>query len=517
MKRLGVLAAGCGALAATAALGSPAANAQTASFVATIVYVSHDTLDNTQARLACDDQEEPVVSTTNCHIYVMNTDGSGRSLTSGPANDVDPAVSPDGKQIAFARAVGGPAGQYDIYVMDANGGNVRQLTTEPRDDRYPAWRPDGTLIAYRGYPAVGGAAIFKMNPDGTGQDAIKNTGGGDQPSWSPDGTRIAYSGTYPNGVDAAGTPIIADDIHVVDADGATPPVRVTNNPQTTDRYPSWQPILGSSQLMYRRAANASNKGKELWRVDASGGAVSNFTVAETNSVGRAASWSPDGKSAAFVSFGNGEGDLEIWIAGVDLATNSFVGARQLTRNSLTDDEPKVAYVPAPLAPVPPGTTPGTGGGTTSGGTTGGGTTGGGTAVVGKVSDAGTTITVGGGTLPSGKKALSLALTVPKQNLARKKTLLTYARCNAKCTVNVTGSTRMKVGAKNKTLPLFRLKKTINANARTRLKLRIPTKTLIGVRSALRRHKQVKFSISATARTSAGEFTPAAIRTLTLRR
>jgi hypothetical protein len=71
--------------------------------------------------------------------------------------------------------------------------------------------------------------------------------------------------------------------------------------------------------------------------------------------------------------------------------------------------------------------------------------------------------------------------------------------------------------KNRTLRLLRARRTIKANVRARLNLRIPTTTLRSVRSALRRHKRVRFSISATARTTAGEFTPVAVRTLTLRR
>jgi hypothetical protein len=76
---------------------------------------------------------------------------------------------------------------------------------------------------------------------------------------------------------------------------------------------------------------------------------------------------------------------------------------------------------------------------------------------------------------------------------------------------------MKIGGKNRTLRLLRAKRTIKANVRARMNLRMSKTTLGRVRSALRRNKRVKFSISATARTSAGEFTPAAVRTLTLRR
>jgi len=419
-------------------------------------------------------------------------DGAGLAITNGAANDIDPVFSPDGTRIAFARAVGGPqTGQYDIYVMDAAGGNVRQLTTEPKDDRYPAWSPDGTKIAFRGYPPVGGAAIFTMNADGTAQTAIRNTGGGDQPTGSPDGTRIAYSGTYAR-TGAAGQPVIADDIFVqpVNAGNATLPINVTNEPQVSDRYPSWQPTAGSSQILYRRGQAS---GRELWRVDVNTGVSSNLTVAETNSKGRAASWSPDGNSAAFVSYVDGEGDLEIWLGTVNVAANMVAGARQLTHNAVTDDEPKIANVPAPLSAVPATAAAGAGGGTTGGGTT------------------------GGGTLPGGRRALSLVLTVPKQTLGRRRTLRAYARCSRRCSVNVTGLTKMKVRGKNRTLRLLRAKRTIKGNVRARLNMRIGPSTLRSVRSALRQRKRVRFRISATARTTAGEFTPAAVRTLTLRR
>ena len=516
MRRLGVLAAGCGAFAAIAPLGTPAAVAQTL-YTTNIVYVSHDTLDRAQSKLACDSAD----STTNCHIYVMNTDGAGRALTSGGANDIDPAFSPDGSRIAFSRAVGGPGGQYDIYVMNADGTNVQQLTREPKDDRYPAWSPDGTKIAFRGYPLAGGAAIFWMQPNGSTPTAVKNTGGGDQPTWSPDSTRIAYSGTYTAPDPATGLPTTVIDpstglpTHAIfvqpwNPDPSIPPAQVTQS-QVTDsqdaRYPNWQPTAGSSQLLFRKV---QPNGRELWRVDTNSGVTGNITWG-TTSKGRAASWSPDGKSAAFVSYIDGEGDLEIWLGTVNVLGNTITGARQLTSNALTDDEPKMANVPVASSPVTPaipapGTPPG-------GGPAGGPTV----SSVGTVSNGGTTITVGGGTLPNGRKALSLALTVPKQILGRKKTLRAYARCNAKCSVNVTGLSKMKVGGKTRTLRLFRVKTTIKANTRASLSLRIPTATLRSVRSALRRRKPVKFTISATARTAGGEFTPTAVRPLTLRR
>ena len=39
-------------------------------------------------------------------------------------------------------------GNYEIYIMDADGKNQRRLTNNPTDDAVPAWSPDGQKIAF---------------------------------------------------------------------------------------------------------------------------------------------------------------------------------------------------------------------------------------------------------------------------------------------------------------------------------------------------------------------------------
>jgi hypothetical protein len=62
-------------------------------------------------------------------------------LTTGPADDRNPAWSPDGTKIAFMR-------DGDIWVMNADGSGLVQLTTDPVYEDDPAWSPDGTKIAF---------------------------------------------------------------------------------------------------------------------------------------------------------------------------------------------------------------------------------------------------------------------------------------------------------------------------------------------------------------------------------
>jgi hypothetical protein len=75
-----------------------------------------------------------------CDIYVINADGSGlRRLTDG----MDPAWSPDGTKVAFARWRD-PRG---IYVIDEDGSNETLLFGWSQA-RAPAWSPDGSRIVF---------------------------------------------------------------------------------------------------------------------------------------------------------------------------------------------------------------------------------------------------------------------------------------------------------------------------------------------------------------------------------
>lgn len=79
-------------------------------------------------------------------LYVKSVDGSSIvQLTSDPAHDVMPALSPDGKRIAFAS---NRAGSWDIYVMNADGGQAVQITNDSSQELHPTWSHDGKSIAF---------------------------------------------------------------------------------------------------------------------------------------------------------------------------------------------------------------------------------------------------------------------------------------------------------------------------------------------------------------------------------
>jgi Tol biopolymer transport system component len=75
-------------------------------------------------------------------IYLMNADGSDRTLLIGEADGMITGCdwSPDGKKIAFESDRDG--GDYDIYTMNADGSDVAPVTTNSRwHDMDPDWQP----------------------------------------------------------------------------------------------------------------------------------------------------------------------------------------------------------------------------------------------------------------------------------------------------------------------------------------------------------------------------------------
>ena len=83
------------------------------------------------------------------HLFAYQAMGTPFTrLTSGPWNDTHPALSPDGRWLAFVSNRSGP---WDIYLLDLQNGEVSRLTDTQHFESSPSWSPDGNLIAYERY------------------------------------------------------------------------------------------------------------------------------------------------------------------------------------------------------------------------------------------------------------------------------------------------------------------------------------------------------------------------------
>jgi Tol biopolymer transport system component len=225
-----------------------------------------------------------------------------------------PSPSPRPEWIAF-ESKRGEHGDYEIVVMRPDGSRQTNLTRSWADDLAPAWSPSGRQIAFVSLrdtltgkwglengsiyglvfdPATAAAGEVWRVTDGAGADGW--------PTWSPDGKRIAFhsdrSGNW--------------DIWIVGVDGSGL-VQLTTDP-ANDRYPNWS--AGG------KIAFTSNRGgnEDIWVLDVDqalrrgdDAAAVNLTQAPKRD--RYAIWSPDGRRLTFNT--NRDGDFEVYVMNAD--------------------------------------------------------------------------------------------------------------------------------------------------------------------------------------------------------
>ena len=113
-----------------------------------------------------------------------------------------PAISPDGKTIAFSY-------QGDIFTVPSNGGTAKQITSNAAFDSYPVWSPDGSHIAFASN-REGSIDVWVMDANGGIPKRVTTNSGSEYPlrwkdnstimfkaSIMPTAKSIIFAGSYP--------------------------------------------------------------------------------------------------------------------------------------------------------------------------------------------------------------------------------------------------------------------------------------------------------------------------------
>jgi len=229
----------------------------------------------------------------NYEIYVMNADGSAQCrLTNHSKNDIHPALSPDGTQVAFASDRNN--NNFEIYVMNIDGSGLTRLTDNSIRDNYPAFSPDGSKIAYTSETNNDGFGnIYVMNADGTGKVRLTfNSSINQQPRFSPDGGKLVFHSYLP----VKGAAVY--DIYSINIDGSGL-TQLTQNTGGDNFAPSYSP--DGSKIVFSSNRTGTY---QLYLMNPDGSGQARLTDNAVNDYWPV--FNPDGDRIAFYSYATGD-------------------------------------------------------------------------------------------------------------------------------------------------------------------------------------------------------------------
>lgn len=268
--------------------------------------------------------------TGHSHIYITASGGI-RDLTGAhsTALDAGPKFSPNGRMIAFTRINHGHLPSSEIFVMSPTGSKLKRLTDTPLGNSDPTWSPDGSQIAFVSYRSGNVPNIFIMRADGTHVRQITHDNSSkSQLAWSPKGDRIAFAREILNHGLADIWTVKTNGSHLVD---------LTNDPRTSDGYPSYSP--DGKHIVYAGGLHPRGSvGGDLWIMNANGSGSHPLQHEDNGySDGNYPAWSPDGKKIAFGA-NNGSGYFHLWVVPAGGGQNSELVTNRVPGGNPVDQQ-----------------------------------------------------------------------------------------------------------------------------------------------------------------------------------
>lgn len=203
-----------------------------------------------------------VYSRSNKPASGPNVGGKLRLFVSSQENLSGPALSPDGKMVAYVQEANG---RQDLYVSRVAGGEHVRLTNDDSRKDAPQFSPDGEKIVFVRQAANAALAELCLIP-ALGGDTVPLISGADDPAWSPDGSRMAFILKKQGEPEALVTSAVdGSDVRVVMKSDDLYPFLAS---------PSWSP--DGTLLAVQRSRGGIMR--EIWIVPADGGPGKRLTM-----------------------------------------------------------------------------------------------------------------------------------------------------------------------------------------------------------------------------------------------
>jgi Tol biopolymer transport system component len=241
-----------------------------------------------------------------------NTISTNLTPNTPSSQDVDPAMSPNGRKVAFTT---NRDGDYEIFALDIYSGVLTKVTRNVVRDAQPAWSPNGQRIAYESPNVAGDIDIFSKNADGTGTAVDEVNIGGNQftPSWSPDGDEIAFQDGPTN------------DVWLYDRATSFSILVASDGTASQDLLPNWSPDGSRIVFQSNRPAPDGSTDYEIYTARSSDGGDLRRLTNNAFDDGNAA-YSPNGSRIVHNDYFSGNADI-------------------LTRDSSNGSDPRLLLAP----------------------------------------------------------------------------------------------------------------------------------------------------------------------------
>jgi TolB protein len=175
-------------------------------------------------------------------------------LTYGKWDDVQPAFSPDRKQVAFAS---NRDGYWDLYILEIRSGDITRVTQTETYEASPSWSPDGQWLAFEVYTdenidiAILSLTDRELEPINLTLDSASDH----SPAWAPGGRKLAFVSN--RGGDS--------DIWLADLDktGTERYVNLSDTPLAEENHPVWT-TSGARLAWSSSSQNIGYSGIYVW-------------------------------------------------------------------------------------------------------------------------------------------------------------------------------------------------------------------------------------------------------------